>query len=120
VELNLVPTSTCSPAWWLPPYHRGLDPAGAPLGVPEGPGQAGEETPPAPETKIVVVVSQEQFNLVIGQIRFPSQEGDGIRLREAGRRAQEGQGRSPDKNDVQVASEDQVVFETSSARWTRY
>src|SRR5438045_9782759 len=37
----------------------------------KGQGQAGEETPPELQTKIVVVVGQEGFSLVAGQAHTP-------------------------------------------------
>jgi biopolymer transport protein TolR len=79
----------------------------------KGQGQAGEETPPELQTKIVVVVSQEQFNLVVGQDQTPipkkGQEYDFEKLAAELKKAKDAH---PDKNDVQVASEDQIVFDT--------
>jgi biopolymer transport protein TolR len=78
-----------------------------------GQGQAGEETPPEMPVKIVVVVSQEQFNLVVGQDQTPipkkGTEYDYDKLAAELKKAKDAH---PDKNDVQVASEDQIVFET--------
>jgi biopolymer transport protein TolR len=79
----------------------------------KGQGQAGEETPPELQTKIVVVVNQEGFNLVVGQDQTPmpkrGTEYDFEKLAGELKKAKEAH---PDKNDVQVASEDQIVFDT--------
>jgi biopolymer transport protein ExbD len=79
----------------------------------KGQGQAGEETPPEMQVKIVVVVNQEGFNLVVGQDQTPipkkGTDYDFERLAAELKKAKDGH---PDKNDVQVASEDQVVFDT--------
>jgi biopolymer transport protein ExbD len=79
----------------------------------KGQGQAGEETPPELQVKIVVVVNQEGFNLVVGQDQTPipkkGTEYDFEGLAVGLKKAKDGH---PDKNDVQVASEDQIVFDT--------
>jgi biopolymer transport protein TolR len=79
----------------------------------KGQGQAGEETPPEMQTKIVVVVSQEQFNLVVGQDQTPiPKKGTEYDFEKLAAELKKAKDAHPDKNDVQVASEDQVVFET--------
>src|SRR3954464_13178194 len=79
----------------------------------KGQGQAGEETPPELQLKIVVVVNQEGFNVVVGQDQTPipkkGTEYDFERLSAELKKAKD---THPDKNDLQVASEDQIVFET--------
>jgi biopolymer transport protein TolR len=79
----------------------------------KGQGQAGEETPPEMQTKIVVVVSQEQFNLVVGQDQTPiPKKGTDYDFEKLAAELKKAKDAHPDKNDVQVASEDQVVFDT--------
>jgi biopolymer transport protein ExbD len=79
----------------------------------KGQGQAGEETPPVVQDKIIVIVNQEGFNLVVGQDQTPipkrGQDYDFEKLAEGLKKAKD---THPDKNDVQVASEDQIVFDT--------
>jgi biopolymer transport protein ExbD len=80
----------------------------------KGQGQAGEETPPELQVKIVVVVNQEGFNLVVGQDQTPipkkgADEYDFERLATELKKAKDGH---PDKNDAQVASEDTIKFDT--------
>jgi biopolymer transport protein TolR len=79
----------------------------------KGQGQAGEETPPEVQVKIVVVVSQEQFNLVVGQDQTPiPKKGTEYDFEKLAAELKKAKDAHPDKNDVQVASEDQIVFET--------
>src|SRR3954465_12529850 len=79
----------------------------------KGQGQAGEETPPEVQVKIVVVVSQEQFNLVVGQDQTPiPKKGTDYDFEKLAAELKKAKDAHPDKNDVQVASEDQVVFDT--------
>jgi biopolymer transport protein ExbD len=70
----------------------------------KGQGQAGEDTPPEKVFKLIVLVNGEGFNLVADQDQQP------IRLREARRRAEEDQGRSPrqDRHPGRVGGHDQV------------
>src|SRR3954468_3355967 len=79
----------------------------------KGQGQAGEETPPIKTVKIVVIVNQEGFNLVVDQDQTPvpkkGTEYDFEKLANELKKVKEAH---PDKNDIQVASEDQVVFDT--------
>lgn len=79
----------------------------------KGQGQAGEETPPEMQVKIVVMVNQEGFNLVVGQDQTPipkktPEQYDFERLANELKKAKEGH---PDKNDAQVASEDTIKFD---------
>jgi biopolymer transport protein TolR len=79
----------------------------------KGQGQAGEETPPELQVKVVVLVNQEGFNLVVGPDQTPipkkGADYDFERLAAELKKAKDGH---PDKNDAQVASEDTVKFET--------
>jgi biopolymer transport protein ExbD len=78
----------------------------------KGQGQAGEETPPELQVKVVVMVNQEGFNLVVGQDQTPipkkGSEYDFERLANELKKAKDGH---PDKNDAQVASEDTIKFD---------
>jgi biopolymer transport protein ExbD len=79
----------------------------------KGMGAAGEETPPELQVKIVVVVNQEGFNLVVGQDQTPipkkgADEYDFEKLATELKKAKDGH---PDKNDAQVASEDTIKFD---------
>ena len=79
----------------------------------KGQGQAGEEVPPELQVKIVVVVNQEGFNLVVGQDQTPiPKKGQEYDFEELGKALKKAKDAHPDKNDVQVASEDQIVFDT--------
>jgi biopolymer transport protein ExbD len=79
----------------------------------KGQGQAGEETPPEMQVKIVVVVNQEGFNLVVGQDQIPiPKKGTEYDFEKLGGELKKAKDSHPDKNDVQVASEDQIVFDT--------
>jgi biopolymer transport protein TolR len=79
----------------------------------KGQGQAGEETPPELQVKIVVVVNQEGFNLVVGQDQTPiPKKGTDYDFERLGAELKKAKDGHPDKNDVQVASEDQIVFDT--------
>jgi biopolymer transport protein TolR len=79
----------------------------------KGQGMAGEETPPELQVKIVVLVNQEGFNLVVGQDQTPipkkGTEYDFEKLSAELKKAKEAH---PDKNDAQVASEDTIKFDT--------
>ena len=78
----------------------------------KGQGQAGEETPPELQVKVVVMVNQEGFNLVVGQDQTPipkkGSEYDFEKLAAEMKKAKDGH---PDKNDAQVASEDTIKFD---------
>jgi biopolymer transport protein ExbD len=79
----------------------------------KGQGQAGEETPPELQLKIVVVVNQEGFNVVVGQDQTPvPKKGADYDFERLGAELKKAKDAHPDKNDIQVASEDQVVFDT--------
>src|SRR3954447_23869629 len=79
----------------------------------KGQGQAGEETPPQQQVKIVVIVNQEGFNLVVAQDQTPiPKKGTEYDFEKLGTELKKVKDAHPDKNDVQVASEDQVVFDT--------
>src|SRR3712207_6736420 len=78
----------------------------------KGQGQAGEETPPEMQTKIVVVVNQEGFNLVVGQDQTPiPKKGTDYDFETLSQALKKAKDAHPDKNDVQVASEDQIKFD---------
>ena len=79
----------------------------------KGQGQAGEETPPEQQVNIVVVVNQEGFNLVVGQEQTPiAKRGDQYDFEKLGAELKKVKTNNPDKNDLKVASEDQIKFET--------
>src|SRR5215212_5453638 len=79
----------------------------------KGQGQAGEETPPEVQVNIVVVVNQEGFNLVVSQEQTPiPKKGDQYDFEKLGIELKKVKDAHPDKNDVKVASEDQVKFDT--------
>ncbi len=79
----------------------------------KGQGQAGEDTPPAPTLKIVVVVNDEGFNLVVNQDQQPlPKKGTDYDFEKLAVELKKVKDAHPDKNDVQVASEDQIKFET--------
>jgi biopolymer transport protein TolR len=79
----------------------------------KGNGQAGEETPPELQTKIVVVVGQEGFSLVVGQDQTPiPKRGSDYDFEKLAAELKKAKDTHPDKNDIQVASEDQIVFDT--------
>jgi biopolymer transport protein TolR len=79
----------------------------------KGQGAAGEETPPELQVKVVILVNQEGFNLVVGQEQTPipkkGADYDFERLAAELKKAKDGH---PDKNDAQVASEDTIRFDT--------
>ena len=79
----------------------------------KGQGQAGEETPPEMLVKIVVVVNQEGFNVVVGQDQTPiPKRGTDYDFEKLGVELKKAKDAHPDKNDVTVSSEDQIVFDT--------
>jgi biopolymer transport protein ExbD len=79
----------------------------------KGQGQAGEETPPTPTTKVVVMVNDSGFNLVVDQDQTPlAKKGEDFDFERLGAELKKVKDAHPDKNDVQVASEDQIKFET--------
>jgi biopolymer transport protein TolR len=79
----------------------------------KGQGQAGEETPPTQPLNIVVVVTQEAFNLVVGTEQTPiPKKGDQYDFTKLGEELKKVKEAHPEKNDVKVASEDQIKFDT--------
>jgi biopolymer transport protein ExbD len=79
----------------------------------KGQGQAGEETPPEQQVNIVVVVTKEQFNLVVGQDQIPiPKKGEVYDYEKLGQELKKVKDAHPDKNDVKVAAEDEIKFET--------
>ena len=79
----------------------------------KGQGQAGEETPPEQQVNIVVVVNQEGFNLVVSQEQTPiPKKGEQYDFEKLGQELKKVKDAHPDKNDVKVASEDQIKFDT--------
>jgi biopolymer transport protein ExbD len=78
----------------------------------KGQGQAGEETPPEQQVNIVVVVNQDGYNLVVGQDQVPiPKKADQYDVEKLGAELKKVKDAHPDKNDVKVASEDQIKFE---------
>ncbi len=75
-----------------------------------GPDGTQDATPPA--TKISVVVGPEGINLVVNQDReiVPNRDGEPD-LGALGALLKKAKGLYPDKDDVQIASEDSVVFD---------
>jgi biopolymer transport protein ExbD len=79
----------------------------------KGQGQAGEETPPEMQVNIVVVVNQEGFNLVVSQEQTPiPKKGESYDFERLSTELKKVKDAHPDKNDLKVASEDQIKFET--------
>jgi biopolymer transport protein TolR len=76
----------------------------------KGPGGDQDESPPM--AKIAVVVGQDGINVVVNQDRevVPDKQGepDFVAL---GALLKKAKGQFPDKNDVQIASEDSVLFD---------
>lgn len=78
----------------------------------KGQGAMGEDTPPVPTLKIVVVVNEEGFNLVVNQDQTPlPKKGTEYDYERLGVELKKIKDANPDKNDLQVASEDQIKFE---------
>ena len=79
----------------------------------KGQGQAGEDTPPEKVFKLVVVVNSEGFNVVADQDQTPiPKRGDIYDFDKLAIELKKIKDGHPDKNDVQVASEDAIKFET--------
>jgi biopolymer transport protein TolR len=79
----------------------------------KGQGQAGEDSPPEQQVNIVVVVNEEGFNLVVGQDQQPiPRRGEQYDYEKLGTELKKVKDAHPDKNDVKVASEDQIKFDT--------
>jgi biopolymer transport protein ExbD len=78
----------------------------------KGQGQAGEDTPPEKQFKLVVVVNDEGFNVVADQDQQPiPKKGTEYDYEKLGTELKKLKDAHPDKGDVQVASEDQIKFE---------
>ena len=79
----------------------------------KGQGQAGEETPPELQVKVVILVNQEGFNLVVGQDQTPiPKKGSDYDFERLATELKKAKDTHPDKNDAQVASEDTIKFDT--------
>jgi biopolymer transport protein ExbD len=79
----------------------------------KGQGQAGEDTPPEKVFKLQVVVNTEGFNLVADQDQQPiPKRGDSYDFEKLATELKKIKDAHPDKNDVQVMSEDTIKFET--------
>ena len=79
----------------------------------KGQGQAGEDTPPEKVFKLVVVVNSEGFNLVADQDQQPiPKRGESYDFEKLGTELKKLKDLHPDKNDIQVASEDAIKFDT--------
>jgi biopolymer transport protein TolR len=79
----------------------------------KGQGQAGEETPPEKIVKLVIVVNGEGFNLVADQDQQPiPKRGDQYDFEKLATELKKFKDSHPDKNDLQVASEDTIKFDT--------
>ena len=78
----------------------------------KGQGQAGEDTPPEKQLKLVVVVNDEGFNVVADQDQQPiPKKGTEYDFEKLGTELKKLKDAHPDKGDVQVASEDQIKFD---------
>ena len=78
----------------------------------KGQGQAGEDTPPEKQLKLVVVVNDEGFNVVADQDQQPiPKKGTEYDYEKLGTELKKLKDAHPDKGDVQVASEDQIKFD---------
>jgi biopolymer transport protein ExbD len=78
----------------------------------KGQGQAGEETPPEQQVNIVIVVNDAGYNLVVGQDQQPiAKKGDSYDFELLSTQLKKVKEAHPDKNDVKVASEDQIKFD---------
>src|SRR3569833_3156071 len=112
-DLNLVPYSdllTCMGSFLLIT-------AGWPLlarleAHQKGQGQAGEDTPPEKQFKLVVVVTDEGFNVDADQDQQPiPKKGTEYDYEKLGTELKKLKDAHPDMGDVQVAAEDQIKFE---------
>src|SRR5262245_14414865 len=78
----------------------------------KGQGQAGEDTPPEKVFKLVIVVNSEGYNLVADQDQQPiPKRGDQYDFEKLATELKKLKDSHPDKNDVQVASEDAIKFD---------
>jgi biopolymer transport protein ExbD len=79
----------------------------------KGQGQAGEDTPPEKVFKLVVLVNADGYNLVADQDQQPiPKRGDQYDVEKLGAELKKMKESHPDKNDILVASEDAIKFET--------
>ena len=79
----------------------------------KGQGQAGEDTPPEKVFKLNVVVTSEGFNLVADQDQQPiPKKGDQYDLEKLSSELKKFKDAHPDKSDIQIASEDEIKFDT--------
>ncbi|MES1171656.1 MAG: biopolymer transporter ExbD [Bacteroidota bacterium] len=78
----------------------------------KGQGQAGEDTPPEKQLKLVVVVNDEGFNVVADQDQQPiPKKGTEYDYEKLASELKKLKDSHPDKTDIQIASEDQIKFE---------
>jgi biopolymer transport protein TolR len=78
----------------------------------KGQGQAGEDTPPEKQFKLVIVVNDEGFNVVADQDQQPiPKRGTEYDYEKLGVELKKLKDAHPDKGDLQVASEDQIKFD---------
>ena len=78
----------------------------------KGQGQAGEDTPPEKVFKLQVVVNTEGFNLVADQDQQPiPKRGDQYDFEKLAGELKKIKDTHPDKNDIQIMSEDTIKFE---------
>jgi biopolymer transport protein TolR len=79
----------------------------------KGQGQAGEDTPPEKVFKLIVLVNGEGFNLVADQDQQPiPKKGEAYDFEKLADELKKIKETHADKNDIQVASEDTIKFET--------
>ena len=80
----------------------------------KGQGQAGtDDAPPEKQFKLVVVVNEEGFNLVADADQQPlPKKGTEYDFERLGAELKKMKDSHPDKNDIQVASEDGIKFDT--------
>jgi biopolymer transport protein ExbD len=79
----------------------------------KGQGQAGEDTPPEKVFKLVIVVNSEGYNLVADQDQqpIPKRTPELYDYEKLAGELKKMKDSHPDKNDVQIASEDAIKFE---------
>ena len=84
----------------------------------KGQGQAGEDTPPEKVFKLVVLVNADGYNLVADQDQQPiPKRGDQYDVEKLGAELKKMKESHPDKNDIQVASEDAIKDVALTARF---
>lgn len=113
-DLNLVPyidLLTCMVAFLL---ITAVWTQLAQLNVHQG-GPGGDGDGPPPMTKIVLLVGEEGFNLTVGDERqsMPKQSGS-YDFTALARHLKQAKQNHPDKDDLQIAAEDTVIFEPLS------